>query len=189
MEVELRAFIDANQYGDLLQRLRREGVETEHTRQITHYLETEVDTRIQFSTTGGRVWQKLGRMHDTARKELEVITSTADAKVLLQIFLNLGYDIKVTWYRERRTFRVSELQVMLDDTVGYGQIIEVEVLSEESAVEANRQRLRDYLTVLGIEPTCREIFDNAYSEYLRSWRSKTATLGNHWIEEIEASPR
>jgi predicted adenylyl cyclase CyaB len=184
IEVELRSFITSDQYSNLLQRFLKEGRLVEHTRQITYYLEHHIDTRIQVSTKGGRVWQKLGKMHDAARREYEVEMSRTDAETMLTLFRNLDFDFKVIWYRERQAFEVNGISVALDDTIGYGKILEVEIMCEESREEISRSKLLEQLHTLGVDLTDKEIFDTAFAEYLQTWRNRTAHLSTDWIDKL-----
>jgi adenylate cyclase class IV len=184
VEVELRAFITEEEYEALIATLSRSSKLVEHTRQITHYLDTLVDTRIQVSTSGGRVWQKLGQMHDPAREELEILMSKQDARRMLRIFENIGVRVKVAWFRERHSFLDGPYRISLDETIGYGRILEVELQCERSDVPQRSQDVLGKLHALGLEPTERTDFDNAYSEYLRSWRERTAGLDFVWLESL-----
>jgi adenylate cyclase class IV len=184
VEVEVRAFTTKEQYDELLVKLAGSFELVEHTRQITKYLDTLVDTRIQVSTHGGRVWQKLGQMHDAAREELEVLMSKQDARRMLQIFENIGMKVKVTWFRERRSFLDGPYRISVDETIGYGRIIEVESQCEPSDVTQRRQDVLRKLHALGFEPTDRKCFDSAYSEYLQTWRERTAGLDFAWLESL-----
>lgn len=184
IEVELRAFITSQQYDCLLQYLLKEGEEVEHTRQITYYLDHGVDTRVQIFGDGGRVWQKLGKMHQSARKEYEIIMSRSDARKMLEIFHNLDFNVRVCWFRERRKFNVGKIAVALDNTIGYGRILEAEISCEEGEVELNRQVLLDFLNKLDITPTNKQTMDMAFSDYLRTWREKTVGLHESWVDEL-----
>lgn len=185
IEVELRSFITTDQYTRLLEYFLKQGDLLDHTRQVTYYLDHDVDTRIQISTNNGKVWQKLGKMHDSARIEHEVLMTKADAKIMLTIFRNLGFEYKVAWYRERRTFKINSVDVALDDTVGYGKIVELEILCDENQVESSNLALASMMRSLGIEPTDKRIFDEAFVDYLKNWRDRTAHLNSDWINDAD----
>ena len=70
-EIEVRSFISAEVYSACRRILDAQATLVESTRQITHYLDSEVDTRIQLSTSGGRMWQKKGKMHDPSKSSQE----------------------------------------------------------------------------------------------------------------------
>ena len=182
-EVELRCFLDEEAYNRLKRSLVSRGVLEEDTRQITHYLGHPVDTRVQMSRDSGRVWQKLGRMHDTARQEIDAPMSRTAAERMYEIFMNLGFQTKVSWYRHRLVFRSDGLSVALDNTVGYGRILEVEAVCEESEFRIQEARLVELLSSLGLKASPKEDFDRAFGDYLLYWKERTAGLGPHWIDE------
>lgn len=183
IEVELRCFIDQGLYEDLRERLLASGKLLEDTRQITYYLHHAVDTRIQLSKSGGRVWQKLGKMHDNARREIDVKMSRSDAEMMLEIFRNLDFKLKVSWFRHRMVFDVEGISVSLDNTIGYGRILEVETVTEDQDTSAVEERLLCFLSALGLKPSSKEAFTKAYDEYLASWTQRTAMLSSNWIDE------
>lgn len=183
IEVELRSFVDEATYARLEKHFRQTGKLTENTRQITHYLEHPVDTRIQLSQNGGRVWQKLGKMHESQRQEFEIKMSRTDAQSALEIFKNLGLGIKVSWFRHRLAFEMNGLSVTLDNTVGYGRILEVEILCEESAAAQSEAKLREFITSLGLAPAQKTDFDAAFAAYVKDWHTLTAACSAQWLDE------
>jgi predicted adenylyl cyclase CyaB len=184
IEVELKCFIDEKTYDRLKDHFKAHAELLENTRQITHYLEGDVDTRVQISTEGGKVCQKLGKIHDHARSEIDVLMSQDDANSMLQIFQNMGYGIKISWFRHRLLFGQEEITMALDDTVGYGKILEVEILCEEGQTAAAEERLRNFLVNLSISLTPREVFEKAFSEYLATWKERTSHLEAGWVSLI-----
>jgi adenylate cyclase class IV len=182
IEVELRAFLDESAYTQLLTRFRSEGHDVRPVRQITHYLDSKIDTRIQLSRTSGRCWQKLGHMHDTMRQEIEIPLSRSDANALLQIMKNLGFGVRISWYRERVQFNIGQITVSLDHTIGYGRILEVEILCEAEKAEASRDTLLKFMANLGLTPSPRSELDFAFKEYLSDW-SRTFGLSELWLDE------
>ena len=183
IEVEMRSFLTDGTYHTLLRQFRVDGHDVCPVRQITYYLDSGVDTRVQISRNSGKLWQKLGKMHDAMRTEFEVALSRKDAKELLQIMENLGFAVKVVWYRERVEFNIGQLTVSLDHTIGYGRILEVEILCEESEANGSRDLLSKFLTEIGIAQSSKEEFDTAYRRYLLEWRSRTAGLSESWLDE------
>ncbi len=117
LEVELRALLSDHDF----ERIRTQLGTAQPIRQITYYLDSPVDTRIQLSSHGGKVWQKLGKIHEDAREEVEVPLSSENAKRMLHLFQNMGFAIKVAWFRERRSYVRDGITIALDNTVGYGK--------------------------------------------------------------------
>jgi adenylate cyclase class IV len=182
IEVELRTFLDEETYMQLLARFRSEGHDVRPVRQITHYLDSKIDTRIQLSRTSGKFWQKLGHMHDTMRPEIEIPLSRSDANALLQIMENLGFGVRVTWYRERVQFHIDRITVSLDHTIGYGRILEAEILCEAEEAEASRLTLSKFMSHLGVTPSPKSQLDSAFKEYSSDW-SRTFGLSEAWLDE------
>jgi adenylate cyclase class IV len=182
VEVEIRAFINDEMYANLSQFFAANGRLVEASRQITHYIDHAVDTRIQLSSRGGKIWQKLGKMHDTARRELELLCTNEQAEITLNIFANLNLPIRVSWFRKRKTFLCGEIKICLDETIGYGRIVEAEIKCNGDETRVAEKKLLDFFADMGIKPSDRETFDNAYNLYLTKWRELTRGITSKWIE-------
>lgn len=181
-EFEKRAFVSEAKYEELLRRFALKGLKLESKRQITYYLSLPADTRVQISSDGsGKVWQKLGTIHDDAREEIELKITRDEAADVLRIFKNAGVEVKVAWCRERTKFIDGEVSVFLDNTVGYGYVVEVEMKGEIDVKEECLARLNEYLSDLDIAVTPREVFDKAYADYLASWKEKIGGFGEAWL--------
>lgn len=182
-EVELRAFLSDSQFGKLLKCLGENARPLEHVRQLTYYLDDDVDTRIEISTESGSLRQKLGMMHEPVRREVEIPLSSADAESMLRIFRNLRFKIRVIWCRERRRFDYDGIVVALDKTIGYGNILEAEITCKKDETHASHERLLGFFNSLGLEPTPEREFASAYAEYLETWEQKTACVLDSWLRE------
>lgn len=182
IEVELRSFISEEKYNSIVRLFESKCNNYKYSRQITYYFENDVDTRLQISSDGGKLWQKLGRMHAIAREELEALFSRTDAEVLLKIFINMGMQIKVIWFRERKLFDIDGVKLSLDYTVGYGYIIEAEICSSEDEVKNNVSVLEKLFNSLGVIPSSGKDFDREYELYLKSWKERTKQLGLSWVD-------
>lgn len=183
IEIELRAFINEDQYKNIFSILRSSSVEIEkNVKQITYYLDAGTDTRIHISSSGGGLRQKLGKMHENARKEIELHLTNDEAMIMKNIFLNLGFKIKVIWYRIRHTFQNNNIKISLDNTIGYGMILEVEMLSEDRDIKSQEKYLENFINSFGLEPTPKEISDDKLSVYILNWRKLTNGLDESWID-------
>ena len=183
IELELRSFVSDKKYLELLDYYKNSSKLLKASRQITYYLDTQIDTRIQISSNGGKVWQKLGNLHDESREEIEIVMDNKEALRLLKIFNNIGYDVQVAWYRSRKLFEHKDFDVALDDTVGYGKIFEVERRVDSKELEKYRKKLRSYIDNLGLEITPRSVFEKQYRSYLKNWKSLTKGLDEKWIQK------
>jgi predicted adenylyl cyclase CyaB len=175
IECELRAFVTDGQYESLLRRLRTDAVHDGRDEQVTYYFEGngDPDLRIQRNARGGKIWYKGGKMHEEARKEIEIpFEDEAAFGKFEELFLALGYHVSIKWFRVRETFRLGDVTVTLDDTKGYGKIVEFERLCAEDGREAALDGLREAMAGYGIAPTPKEDFDRRYAEYKADWRSR-----------------
>ncbi len=181
IEVEYRVFIDEPTFKrletDFLQNYQFFGKE----KQITYYLNHEIDTRIQLSSKQARLWQKLGKIHDVARSEIEILIPRIDGEKLLDIFSNLGYGIKVVWFRERKSFKTNSINIELDNTVGYGLILEAEIICDESEVENAKVELLNFFRKYNLSISSNEVLNNAFNIYKENWVSLTHGLDASWL--------
>jgi adenylate cyclase class IV len=174
-EVELRSFVTPAQAEAVLAQVSSAGfTQISDERQITYYLDIPSDTRVQISTHSGKVWQKLGKMHDTSRTEFNAPMSRESAENMLEIFKNMGLGIKVAWLRHRREFTRGGLSLTVDNTVGYGWIVEVELQSAADDTAPVVEELRGELKKLGLAASPKETFDTAYKSYVANWKTLTA---------------
>jgi adenylate cyclase class IV len=183
IEVEYRAFIDDKTYHSLEKIFKTKYKYLGEEKQITYYLNTETDTRIQLSNEKSKLWQKSGQIHDISREEINIYLDKDEGIKMIKIFENLGYNIEVTWYRLRKSFHVSDnFRIELDKTIGYGKIIEVEILCNESEVEASKKKIVDFFKKLGVHNQNKDVFNEAYKLYLQKWKSLTKELSSDWLE-------
>jgi predicted adenylyl cyclase CyaB len=118
-----------------------------------------------------KVWLKKGKLHDTAREEIEIKLPREDFEKLEQLFSSLGYNVNIKWLRERHTFEWNNVTVMMDYTKGYGHIIEMEKLCKENEKEEALKLLEQKFTELKIPITPKEKFDEAYQNYKKNWKT------------------
>jgi predicted adenylyl cyclase CyaB len=175
IECEIRAFVTDEQYVQLSETLDRIADFGGADEQVTYYFEGHgnPDLRIQRNAAGSKIWLKQGRMHEEARREIELICQSDDFDTLEQLFLALGYRVSIKWFRQRRTYTLDDITITLDDTRGYGKIIELEKLCRESDRAASLVQLKALMSELGIDTTPKEEFDKRYLDYKEHWREST----------------
>ncbi len=165
IEVEVRALLDDSKYEELRKRLDAEAEFLGEELQETHYLHSDSDVRVQKGSRG-KIWSKKGAMHSEAREEVEVFFDTEHFGSVLAILHKAGHPTKVVWRRMRRDYNWLGTKVCLDDTEGYGRILELESLvakgEEEKALKDLNQKIRE----LGVEVTPKSVFDAKYQEYV-----------------------
>ena len=174
IECEIRSFVTDGEYDELLERLKRTATYAGKDEQVTYYFagNGDPDLRIQRNASGGKIWYKGGKMHEEARREIEVpFGHDGSFERLGELFLALGYRVSIKWYRERHTFRLGDVTITLDDTRGYGKIVEFEILCREDGRQAALDGLKARMREFEIEPTPKEEFDRRYAEYKSNWRA------------------
>jgi predicted adenylyl cyclase CyaB len=171
IEVEVRSFITSEEHEKLLEFFKREAEFVKEDSQETFYFDCEQDLRIQRNNFFSKIWMKKGKMHDGCREEIEIKFAREDFEKLEQLFISLGFDVQIKWFRKRLEFKWHDVLVCLDDTKGYGLIIELEVMCAESDAEKEREKLAAKLESLGIKITSREEFDRRFLDYKKNWRS------------------
>ena len=134
IEVEIRSFLNKEKFNELLEFFKQEGKYLGEDYQETYYFDCEEDLRIQKNKNYSKIWLKKGKLHDDHREEIEVKFDTNYFDTLEKLFLGLGHNIEIKWFRTRHTFDWENLSVMLDYTKGYGYILELEKMSNEEEI-------------------------------------------------------
>ncbi|MEK6904911.1 MAG: CYTH domain-containing protein [Nanoarchaeota archaeon] len=170
IEVEIRSFISPEKYEELIRFFKENAEFINNDYQETYYFDAEQDLRIQRNNTYSKIWLKKGKLHDEQREEIEIKFNKEDFEMLEKLFLTLGYNTQIKWFRKRNTFVWQGISVMLDYTTGYGYIIELEKMSGEEEKEKVLQLLKEKLQQLNISLTSKEEFDAKYKHYKENWQ-------------------
>ncbi len=170
IEVELRSFISKDKYEELLKYFKENSEFINEDYQETYYFDAKEDLRIQKNNFFSKIWMKKGKIHDDYREEIEIKFSKEDFEKLEKLFLSLGYNIQIKWFRTRHTFRWDQVSVMIDFTKGYGYIIEIEKMSNEENKNNDLEILKNKFKDLQIEVTLKEEFNNKYNYYKENWK-------------------
>lgn len=169
IEVEIRSFISEKKYRELLKFFSENTKKIDQNNQETHYLNTDLDLRIQKSDNYSKIWLKTGKIHDEIRKELEIKFKNDDFSKLQEIFDLLGYKTKIKWIRNRNEFKWKGINICLDFTKGYGYIIELESLTDLKNKEEELKKLKLMMKELKIKETPREKFEEKFNFYEKNW--------------------
>jgi len=116
---------------------------------------------------------KKGKIHDDFREETEIKFSKEDFEMLERIFLALGYNVEIKWFRKRLRFNWYDIKVTVDFTKGYGYILELEKMSSEENKEQTLNLLKQKLKELDLEETPKEEFNKKYEYYKNNWKNLT----------------
>jgi predicted adenylyl cyclase CyaB len=170
IEVEIRSFISKEKYEELLEFFKKEGEFVNEDDQTTYYFDAPFDLRIQKNNFFSKIWMKKGKIHDEQRKEVEIKFKTDDFERLEKMFLTLGYNVQIKWFRKRHNFKWQDIDVAIDFTKGYGYIIELEKLVEENEKEKALEFLKEKCNLLNISVSSREEFDEKFNYYKENWQ-------------------
>lgn len=170
IEVELRSLISKEQFQNLHSFFNKNARFKSDDEQVTYYFESEHDIRIQQNKTHSKIVLKKGRLHDDAREEIEINCPRDDFSRLEQLFVSLGYAVQIKWFRKRETFDWDGITVTLDDTKGFGCVIELELASDEKGKSAAIEVLKARFKQLQIEPSKKELFDEKFAFYKKNWK-------------------
>lgn len=176
VECEVRSFVTDEQYERLLVFFGAHATDLGVDHQITHYLDAPLDLRIQSNDTGAKIWLKKGKLHDEEREEIEIPVARELFPRLQDFAAALGYTTTIEWRRTRHQFRWSDIDVSLDDTQGYGRILELEKRVSRELAEETVHHLKTQLAELGIPLTPKQEFERRYAYYRE-----------HWPELVEAA--
>lgn len=102
------------------------------------------------------------------------ITRSPDPQNLKRV-LELAYGIRGVVRKTRYLYLVGQTRIHLDDVVGLGQFIELEVVLEEGQSDAEGQKIAEELmSALGVEGS--DLIDGAYMDLLEK---PSASEGHH----------
>lgn len=171
IEAEIRTFITEEQYKNLLEYFQEHGELIKEDYQETFYFDCEEDLRIQKNDFGSKVWMKKGKLHDEHREEIEIKFSQDQFEELEKLFLALGYNTEIKWFRKRHKFKWDDTTVCIDYTKGYGYIIELEKMCDNENKEQEYEKLKQKLQSLNLEISSREHFEEKFNQYKKNWRN------------------
>ena len=173
IETELRSLINEEQFQKLLDFFKQNATLNKEDYQETFYFDCPEDLRIQKNNYFSKIWLKKGNLHDDAREEIEIKFDVDEFEKLEKLFLSLGYQVEIKWFRKRFEFSWDDITVCLDHTLGYGYIIELEKLCSEKDSEKELKNLREKMRSLNIDITPKEKFKEKFEYYKNNWRDLT----------------
>lgn len=172
IEVEVRSFVDDGQYEDIKNMLDTDFRFVKSLDEMTVYFSGDKDLRMRENGTEAFVILKEGKIHDDFRKEFEVRIERGGFDNMIELFQSLGYEIEIEWRRHRLEYEKSGMKALLDDTAGYGKILELEKLVEEGDESNAHEELLNEMQHFGIDkPTSKEDFNEKFEYYKKNWRT------------------
>ena len=173
IEVEVRSFIDDKQYSEILSKLRKGARFIKEIDEETVYFSGDKDLRLRRSEKEAFLILKEGEIHDDHRKEFEVKFDVFNFDNMENLLKSLGYKIEIKWFRKRLEFQQDDIKILLDDTKGYGKIIELEKMVQAGEKKIHK-RLKDKLKCFNIEITSKKEFNKAFEYYKKNWKNLIA---------------
>jgi|SRR5680860_337918 len=171
IEVEVRSFIDNEQYLNFLKKLKIEAEFMGELNEETVYFSGDQDLRLRRDLNDAYLILKKGKLHDSYREEFEIKIAVTDFESMQKLLEALGYQIEIIWLRKRMEFKQEDLKILLDDTKGYGKIIEIEKMVNDREKENVYEVLENKLMNLGVRITSKEDFNKAFEYYKKNWKS------------------
>lgn len=171
IEVEVRSFVDDVQFSNIKNILDRDFEFTKELREVTVYFSGEKDLRMRKNEDGAYVILKEGKIHDDFREELEIKIDKKDFNDMIKLFRSLGFEIEIEWRRSRLEYRNAEMKLLLDDTEGYGKILELEQMVEEGKEKESYEMLLGEIKKLGVKQiTSKQEFNEKFEYYKKNWK-------------------
>lgn len=171
IEVEIQSFITKEEYEKLLEFFKQNAEFVKEDFQETFYFDENSNLRIQRNNSGAKLWHKSGNVHDEFMEEIEIHAKRDDFENMEKFLNKLGHFVKIKWLRNRNQFNWHGIKVCLDNTKGYGYIIELEKIGSEENKEKILEELKQKANELNIKITPREEFNAKYEYYKKNWRS------------------
>ena len=170
IEVEIRAFITKEKHQELLDFFKQNSELIKEDNQETFYFDCPEDLRIQRNNSYSKIWLKKGKLHDDQREEIEIKFARDQFEELEKLFLTLGYLVEIKWFRKRLEFDWEGIKVCLDHTLGYGYIIELEIISDNEHKDEALLQIQEKLRILNVDITSKEEFNKQYEFYKANWQ-------------------
>lgn len=171
IEVEVRSFVDDIQFSNIKNILDREFEFTKDLKEVTVYFSGEKDLRMRKNEDGAYVILKEGKIHDDFREELEIKIDREDFDDMIKLFRSLGFEIEIEWRRSRLEYRGAGMKLLLDDTEGYGKILELEQMVEEGKENESHEMLLGEMKKLGVDRvTSKQEFNEKFEYYKKNWK-------------------
>ena len=170
-EIEVRSFISQTEYRRLSNFFNKKAKFLADIKEETIYFKgSKGDLRLRKNQDKTLIIFKKGKIHDDFREELEIELNKRYFQKFRNLFKNLGLKEEIQWFRKRKIYQLSSIKVFLDDTKGYGLIIELEKFSDRGDQKNVYNQLKKKLKDLGVKITPKSIFDKKFNYYKKNWR-------------------
>jgi predicted adenylyl cyclase CyaB len=171
IEIEVRTFISLEQYKNLEKKLKKNSRFLKEIKDETIYFRGQKDLRIRRDNESAYLILKSGKIHQDFRNEIEIKLKRRDFKPLKDLLEKLGFKIEINWFRKRKIYNFKGVKVFLDNTKGYGRIVELEKIGNEKNKEKIFNDLKSKLLSLGIKNiTSKKEFDKKFKYFKKNWK-------------------
>jgi len=170
IEVEARSFISQSRLRQLGSFFDKKAKLEKKITDETVYFSGPKDLRIRRDNHHTYLILKEGKIHDDHREEIEIVCPKEEFNNLENLLQALGFKVEIRWQRQRRIYCWQGVKVFLDDTKGYGQIIELEKMASEKDKTKVHAQLVKLIESLGIKITPKEEFNKKFAYYKKNWR-------------------
>jgi predicted adenylyl cyclase CyaB len=164
-EIEIKFQVEPAQLQALREKLDASGCFQKEAEHIETYLDNPDKTfnvinpdggfidareflRVRRTSKGDSVCLKIKHLHPETGKPWYVQeheTTIGNAAPMQQIFENLGFTNKTILEKTRRTYRMGDFEIVIDDMKALGIFLEVELKKEVSDVAAGLEMIKDFL--------------------------------------------
>jgi len=171
IEIEARSFISEKDYQRLRTKFNKEAKFLNSINEETVYFKgAKGDLRLRKNDKEAFIIFKGGKIHDDFREEIEIKLPKKDFPKFFDLFKKMSFENEIHWFRKRRIYKWEDAKVFLDDTKGYGYIIELEKIGRIGEEDAIHKQLENKLKSLGIKITPKKIFEEKFKYYKNNWR-------------------
>ncbi len=173
IEVEIQTFLSPTEAKRVRTFFNKRARFMGSHRDSTTYFEKNGRVRIRIEPRRAYFVFKGGVMHDHHREEVEIPFDKKFVPLAERFLIALGFPVTVGWFRKREKWLWKGVTVTLDDSKGYGKLLELEKMA--SLIEKGRvyQMLRQRLTTLRLQPTPRKELNKRFRHYLKHWKMLT----------------
>ena len=168
-EVEVRTFITNEDYDRLLRFFKENAEYRGRREEETLYFDCDHDIRLRRTGDEVKVMFKKGETHDEIREGFEVNISPEHFDTMLEIFQGFGWNISIKWKRRREVFSWKGFRVLVDDSEGYGKILEIGKKDAKDK-EKTLEQIKELLKELKVPETLKDTFRQKYEWYSRNWQ-------------------
>lgn len=172
IEIEARSFITKGEYKRLVEKFGKEAkfLLDPINEETVYFKGAKGDLRLRKNNKEAFIIFKGGKIHDDFREEIEIKLPKKDFQKFFGLFKRMGFENEIHWFRKRRIYHWKGTKLFLDDTKGYGYIIELEKIGGTEEKEKIHKELENKLKSLGIKITPKNIFNEKFEYYKKNWR-------------------